>query len=311
MTSINLLPVFLTGLIGSVHCVGMCGGIVSAFSMASRKLSETGTKKQRVFSLRLVSANQSGDLNRMGLESSEGATTTVTATHASAFDYATRAISYNGGRISSYMLAGVFAGSVGSGLLSLFALSTLTSLQNGFYWMANFVLLAIGLYMMDIWRGISKLELLGQSVWRRISPLTRRLLPLDSNSKAFAMGALWGWLPCGMVYSILFTAMLSGSAYSGAMVMLAFGLGTLPTLLLMAAVGSTLGAKLKSDLQNKKWRLFAGLLLCMFGLLGLFRAFSGHSGQHVLWLDTFCINPPVIVAPTTPVIPITPHKTGL
>ncbi|MDY7538304.1 sulfite exporter TauE/SafE family protein [Undibacterium sp. RTI2.1] len=310
MTSINLLPVFLTGLIGSVHCVGMCGGIVGAFSMASSKLSKTGIKKQRVFPLRLVSANQSGDLNRMSLETSEA--TTATAAHASAFDYATRAISYNSGRISSYMLAGVIAGSVGSGLLSLFTLSTLTSLQNGFYWMANFVLLAIGLYMMDIWRGISKLELLGQSVWRRISPLTRRLLPLDSNPKAFAMGALWGWLPCGMVYSILFTAMLSGSAYSGAMVMLAFGLGTLPTLLLMAAVGSTLGAKLgiklKSHLQNKKWRLFAGSLLCLFGLLGLFRAFSVHSGQHALWLDAFCINPP---APNTTFIPITPRKAGL
>ncbi len=193
-----------------------------------------------------------------------------------------RALSYNCGRIGSYMAAGAIAGGLGSGVL---ALTGLSALELGFYWMANLILVGIGLYMMDVWRGLSVLEKAGQIAWRRISPMTNCLLPLDSNAKTIAMGALWGWLPCGMVYSSLMTALLSGSAHSGALVMLAFGAGTLPTLMMLGVLGSHLRARL----QNPMFRLAAGLLILIFGVLGLVRS---SFGTQASWLDSFCITAP-------------------
>ena len=73
---------------------------------------------------------------------------------------------------------------------------------------------------------------MGTWLWRRIQPLTRRLLPADTLPRALGLGLLWGWLPCGLVYGILLTALLAGDPLSGAAVMVAFGLGTLPNLLL-------------------------------------------------------------------------------
>jgi sulfite exporter TauE/SafE len=97
-----------------------------------------------------------------------------------------------------------------------------------------------------------------------------------------AAGALWGWLPCGMVYSVLVTAMLAGSAFGGALVMLAFGLGTLPMLLGLGL----LGARLRDRLRMRGVRMACGALVLGFGLLGLARAAGGlpHS-----WLETICV----------------------
>ena len=86
-----------------------------------------------------------------------------------------------------------------------------------------------------------------------------------------AAGALWGWLPCGMVYSVLVTAMLSGAATRGALVMLAFGLGTLPMLLGLGLAG----ARLRGLLRVRGVRLACGALVLGFGLLGLARAAGG------------------------------------
>jgi sulfite exporter TauE/SafE len=96
------------------------------------------------------------------------------------------------------------------------------------------------------------------------------------------MGALWGWLPCGMVYSVLLTAMMAGSALSGAAVMLAFGLGTLPMLLSMGM----LGAQLRGWIQRRPVRVASGLVVLGFGLLGMARAAGGISHG---WIDALCV----------------------
>lgn len=237
---------FLVGLFGSVHCAGMCGGIVSAFSMTA--------PARRPFPV-------------------------AVATHAPAGGMVARALSYNAGRIGSYMLAGAVAGGIAGGARTL---AGAAPLQAAGYWMANLMLVALGLYLMDAWRGLARLEALGGGLWRRVQPLTRRLQPLDSPAKLFGLGALWGWLPCGMVYSALVTAMLSGSASSGASVMLAFGLGTLPMLLAMGL----LGARLRTVMQRRPVRVAAGLVVLAFGLLGLAR---GAGGIQSGWLDLFCL----------------------
>jgi sulfite exporter TauE/SafE len=74
----------------------------------------------------------------------------------------------------------------------------------------------------------------GYRLWSKIAPLGRRLLPVASIPRALAFGMVWGWMPCGFVYSVLVIAMLQMDALRGAMVMAAFGLGTAPALLITA-----------------------------------------------------------------------------
>lgn len=247
--SIQLLPVFLVGLAGSVHCVGMCGGIVSAFSLAP--------PGRAPFPVAVVAA--------AAPRAASGAL---------------RVLAYNAGRIGSYATAGAIAGGLADGAATL---AGLAGWQAAGFWLANLMLIALGLYLMDAWRGVARLEQLGQGVWRRLQPLMRFILPLDSARKMLAMGALWGWLPCGMVYSVLITAMLSGSAASGAAVMAAFGLGTLP----MLAVLGLAGNGLRASLQRLPVRRIAGVLVIAFGLLGVARAAGGLPHG---WLDVLCVN---------------------
>jgi sulfite exporter TauE/SafE len=152
--------------------------------------------------------------------------------------------------------------------------------------MANLMLAMLGLYLMDAWRGLARLEQGGQLVWRHVQPLLRHVRPAHGKGfgpgRMLAAGVLWGWLPCGMVYSVLVTAMLSGSAAGGALVMLAFGLGTLPMLLGLGL----LGTRLRACLRLRGVRIACGALVLGFGLLGLARAAGGlpHS-----WLANLCV----------------------
>jgi len=143
---------------------------------------------------------------------------------------------------------------------------------------------ALGLYLMNVWHGLARLETLGQVLWKRLRPLTCLLLPLDSPFKLVLAGSLWGWLPCGMVYSMLLTALLSGSAASGAAVMLAFGLGTLPVLL----AAGMFGAQLRKVLQRRSVRVASGMVVLLFGVFGLLRANHGLTPD---WLAALCLTP--------------------
>jgi uncharacterized protein len=174
-------------------------------------------------------------------------------------------LAYNAGRIASYALAGAAAGAVGSlGLM----LERWLPVQIFLYVAANLLLIALGLYLAGVRSPITRFEHLGAGLWRRIQPFTRRFLPADSVLKAFALGMLWGWLPCGLVYTVLFTALLSGSALNGAILMLAFGLGTLPNL--MAA--AVLVQRSRSLFASRPARIFAGATVMAFGVYGVAHA---------------------------------------
>lgn len=253
MTGLSLLPVFLVGLLGSVHCIGMCGGIVTAFS--------TTAPPGRPVRVAVVASG------------------VMASGIGGALDGAMRVLAYNVGRIGSYATAGALAGGLAGGAR---ALSGISAVQAGGYWLANLMLIALGLYLMDAWHGLARLESFGQALWRRLRPLTKSLLPLDSLPKLLALGSLWGWLPCGMVYSMLLTAMLTGSAVSGATVMLVFGLGTLPTLLALGL----LGTQWRNWMQRRQVRVASGLIVLAFGVLGLLRAANGLPAS---WLDAVCI----------------------
>ncbi|GIK26847.1 MAG: cytochrome biogenesis protein [Betaproteobacteria bacterium] len=187
-------------------------------------------------------------------------------------------LAYNLGRISSYALAGAALGAIGSaGLL----LNDALPVQMALYVLANLMLVALGLYLIGVPQGLTFLERGGQKIWARIQPLTRRFLPASSVSRALPLGMLWGFLPCGMVYSVLTTALLTGSALRGAGLMLAFGLGTLPNLLL----AGFLLRRFRDVVQGRAVRLVSGLLVLGFGVWGLFNATS-LGGR--LWQGIVC-----------------------
>lgn len=256
MSGISLFPVFLVGLAGSVHCAGMCGGIVGALSLP-RPRAPALREPAFPVPVRSVTGTGSASLAYVG--------------------------AYNAGRIASYMTAGALAGGLAGGAVSL---TSLPALQAALYWAANLMLVALGLFLMDAWRGLARVEQAGQALWRHVSPLLRRVNPPGaqaSGARMFALGALWGWLPCGMVYSVLVTAMLSGSAPGGAAVMLAFGLGTLPMLLALGLAGS----RLRVLMARRAVRVACGLAILAFGMLGLARAAGGLPAG---WMHELCLD---------------------
>ena len=171
---------------------------------------------------------------------------------------------YNAGRILSYTLAGVIAGLVGA---SSFFLQHVLPIQHILYGISSFMLVALGLYLAGIWHGVTYLESAGKAIWKTLQPYSKRYIPVQNFKQAFILGGLWGWLPCGLVYSVLIAAIATGNVVSGGLLMLAFGLGTLPTLLTMGMAA----VRLKTVLQNIWVRRASGLLVLGFGLLGLLR----------------------------------------
>ncbi len=177
---------------------------------------------------------------------------------------------YNIGRLTSYTVAGALFGWFGSLGWSLVtpdnAIQYSRILGIGF-------MVVLGLYLLGWWQGLTRLEALGSKVWRHIEPYGRRFLPIKYPHQAAILGMLWGWLPCGMVYTGLAWALASGGALQGAYIMLAFGAGTLPMLI---ALGISSGW-LTRWTQHRRVRQFAGITLL---LLAGYLLVNGHSPAH-------------------------------
>lgn len=187
-------------------------------------------------------------------------------------------VAYNLGRIGTYTLMGAALGALGTvGLL----FGDVLPIQLALYVLANLMVIALGLYLTGFTRLLTPVEGVGLRLWRRVQPLTARFLPARSLRQALPLGMLWGFLPCGLVYSVLTTALVTGSAARGAALMLAFGLGTLPNLLL----AGMLFKRFRDVTRNSKVRLAAGLIVLGFGVFGLFHAPS-LGGD--LWQGVVC-----------------------
>lgn len=189
-------------------------------------------------------------------------------------------LAYNGGRIMSYTVAGVIVGALGkSGLV----LKGVIPVQQMLFALASLMLILLGCYLAGIWQGVRHIEQAGSLLWKKIQPYSRSLLPADSLPKAFGLGVLWGWLPCGLVYTVLLSALAMGDALRGGLVMLAFGLGTLPNLLAVGLFSSSV----RKFAQLKPVRLGAGLLVSGLGVYGLYKLWAtGLAG----W-ELFCHTP--------------------
>ncbi|SNY42822.1 hypothetical protein SAMN06297280_0489 [Arsukibacterium tuosuense] len=167
------------------------------------------------------------------------------------------------GRLTTYALLGGLVGYFGMQAMALAGVSLL--------WLrliAGILLLLMALYIARLWFGLTVLERGGQHLWALIKPLSQKVMPLDSLPKAYLYGLCWGWLPCGLVYSTLGWSLASGSAGQGALIMLFFGLGTLPALLTFGSLASNL-----SKFKNKPLvRYSAAGILAIYGIYTIYLA---------------------------------------
>lgn len=257
--SLHFFSALMMGLFGGLHCVGMCGGVSSALSFA---------------------VGQSSRRRRFGI-----------------------LLSYNIGRLGTYALMGAIVGSglqlffsaVGAEVVSETSLTSLDSqhvhhnshdshpteksFTNTFPQLniarliAGCFLVAMGSYLAGWWFGLVYLEKkVGGFLWRYLQPISQSIFPVTTFPKALLLGAIWGWLPCGLVYTALvFSASQAHVVYS-AVTMLMFGLGTLPFLLLSGFFAE----ELKRFLQKKYLKQAIGLFIILFGLLTI----AGAVGLH-------------------------------
>ena len=213
------ISALLIGLLGGTHCVGMCGGIVTALTIGLS--NQKRNDRRRFFTFQL---------------------------------------SYNIGSILTYTITGALVASIGAvsenyGFgMQVRKILTLTAAS---------VMIFLGLYLTGWWKtAIIKIENIGSVLWRRIEPLAKKFIPIRSISHALIAGILWGWLPCGLVYSALFLAMSANSISQGALIMWSFGIGTLPVLLGLGYVSTNFIAHLQ-----KQWvRTTAGTIIFCFGI---------------------------------------------
>jgi sulfite exporter TauE/SafE len=160
------------------------------------------------------------------------------------------------GRITSYSVAGLVAGFAGAAFVSqLLGPDGIRLLRM----VAAALVLLIGLQLLFGWPLLRRVEQGGARFWRLLAPQMRRMLPPRDPVRAFGVGALWGWLPCGLVYAELAVAAASGSAATGALVMAAFGLGTVVALSLVSVLLHSLG-------MAHMPRRASGALLVLFAL---------------------------------------------
>lgn len=220
MPELTLLSAMAIGWLGGVHCLGMCGGIVSALTLSAPQAGRT----------RIL-------------------------------------LAYNLGRCSTYVALGLLAGSLGQLGTRTFGMAPTL-----LYAVANLLLIGMGLYLLGLPWLVRPLEQSGQHLWRHIEPVSRRLFPVNTLPRALGVGLLWGFLPCGLVYSALATAFALSSAAQGGLWMAAFALGTLPNLLLAGWVG----AGTLQQLRQSSLRWLAGLLVAGWGAYGLFRLIATH-----------------------------------
>ena len=213
----SLAVAFSLGILGGVHCIGMCGGIIGALSMATR----ADQHRKRFFLI----------------------------------------VTYNIGRIASYLV-------VASGFY------TLTSFAQSYFNLqimrvvASLLLIAMGLYLANWWRGLTKLEALGHFLWRYIQPFSQRLLPVKTQWQAFCLGLLWGWLPCGLIYSALAYSSTASSLPMAVLIMLCFALGTLPAVMASGLIAERLAFLVKQP----HLRIFFALTIIVYGCWSLLSA---------------------------------------
>lgn len=221
MTWALFLAAFSMGLFGSPHCLGMCGGIVTAFGLSMQHVSDS--KKNGLI------------------------------------------LTYHLGRLISYSLLGLIASLAGVAIFQSIMSNSAPRIVLGA------VLVLIGLAMFGV-PLFNQLEKVGMRFWQSLAPIRKKVFPIDSFGKALFAGLLWGFLPCGLVYSALMMAIAGNNIATGAALMFVFGLGTMPMLI---ATQKTVGM-LQSSIKHFRLRQINGVIMMLSGLAVIFIPMMMH-----------------------------------
>lgn len=187
-------------------------------------------------------------------------------------------LAYNAGRISSYVAGGALAGALGEAGLALRGGAAMQQIAMAAAGLTLFLFALMISGYKPLERGMAAV---GGLLWRRVQPWSRRFLPANNAPRAFGLGLAWGWLPCGMVYAMLLTALATGSVIEGALVMLAFALGTLPNVILIAVFFE----RVRGALASPAVRIAAIAVLLSVGGFSLLQAARPASATlHSSWL---------------------------
>jgi sulfite exporter TauE/SafE len=217
---------FVAGLAGSAHCLGMCGGIVTALALAGSQQTP-----QRRF---------------MGQ------------------------MAYHGGRVITYALMGLVVGALAQSAL-------LSAMKPYFLWIfagANVLVILIGLATACGLRSVG-LSALDGAAWGFMGSFLRNAVQRASLYAMLTAGLVMGLIPCGMVYGVLLPAATSGSWAKGGAMMLAFGLGTLPALMIYGQLAATLSASFGAIMQR-----LMGLAVAGLGVFGLWKIIMRMTHHH-------------------------------
>ncbi len=236
--SLDFFSAFIIGLLGSGHCIAMCGGITTMLTSAlpSNKYDK----------------NQQIPVNNQNQDTPQTSKLTLV-------------ICYNIGRIASYSIIGAIVGFTGS-----IAAKNIGMPLAGLRMFSAVFIVLLGLYLGQWLMWLNRVETLGKRLWKYISPLAQKVIPVSSPTKALSLGAIWGWLPCGLIYSTLTWALASGSLVTGAGIMLFFGLGTLPALLTISLSFDSI----KNLLVKPTLRKMMALMLITFGIYSFIVAYQ-------------------------------------
>ncbi|HIH2762628.1 MAG TPA: sulfite exporter TauE/SafE family protein [Candidatus Azoamicus sp. MARI] len=179
----SILTALIIGLIGNFHCLGMCSGIITIFSIS---LSKEKKHEKNIYQLY-----------------------------------------YNVGRILGYILINTIAFSIGLILIKILKIDNLNILKL----FSGITLITISFYLLNIINFIKKIEHLSFKLWFHISKYTKFFFPVKNPIQAIILGIIWAHIPCGLVYSTIIWSTSSGSLFKSIILILFFGLGTLPSML--------------------------------------------------------------------------------
>lgn len=221
-----IVAAFMMGFLGSPHCLGMCGGLVTAFGLSMQGVSSG--KKRALIAV------------------------------------------YHLGRLLSYAMLGIIAGLIGTAVLEPFMTSNhLPRILLGL------VLMFIGVAMLGV-PVLGKLEKIGMRFWQGLAPLRQKIFPLTTLPRALTAGLLWGYLPCGLVYGALLMAVVGHDVVTGAVLMLAFGLGTVP---MLVATQEMVGW-LHQQIGRLRLRQLNGAIMVLSGLAVIVVPMAMHGMLH-------------------------------
>lgn len=227
-----IVAAFITGILGSIHCMSMCGGIACSAGFLDEKAGNNNNDNNNEYEITFVEKNVSPFIN---------------------------ALKFNLGRILSYSMLGALFAFVGHHLINLSDTGTLLSSVR--YFSALLIALIGFKYLLGL-QLIDFLERGGFRLWSLIKSKLNISKYLTSSS-VIPLGMVWGLLPCGLIYTMLISASSAGTSWGGALVMFAFGLGTLPAMLSISSISKTF-----KDSANSQWMKTAfGLALIMLSIL--------------------------------------------